>query len=145
MPRVLTCCCAAAVPAGVNDSQADAARLLELTRAMYCMVNLIVFNPHEGTQFQRSADDDVRAFRRVLVDGGKVGTRGVLTPRSAALAGMTACAVHSRAGQGRAGQGRAGQGRAGQGRARLWSSWPQRAAAWTVTGGWPFGQSCAWC
>lgn len=56
----------------MNDTQEDAARLLELTRDMYCMINLIVFNPHEGTQFQRSSDDDVRAFRRVLVDGGKV-------------------------------------------------------------------------
>ncbi len=39
--------------AGVNDSEADARRLLELTRRTYCMINLIVFNPHEGTQFQR--------------------------------------------------------------------------------------------
>lgn len=26
---------------------------------VYCMVNLIVFNPHEGTRFQRSDDEQV--------------------------------------------------------------------------------------
>lgn len=31
----------------------DAERLLALTDNIYCLVNLIVFNPHEGTQFQR--------------------------------------------------------------------------------------------
>jgi hypothetical protein len=40
-------------PTGVNDTEEDARRLLELTRGIYCMINLIVFNPHEGTQFQR--------------------------------------------------------------------------------------------
>jgi adenine C2-methylase RlmN of 23S rRNA A2503 and tRNA A37 len=44
---------------GVNDSDEDAARLLELTKDVYCMVNLIVFNPHEGTKFQRSDDEQV--------------------------------------------------------------------------------------
>ncbi len=38
---------------GVNDTLEDAKRLLELTRDVYCLVNLIVFNPHEGTQFER--------------------------------------------------------------------------------------------
>jgi adenine C2-methylase RlmN of 23S rRNA A2503 and tRNA A37 len=38
----------------------DARRLLDLLSDVYCMVNLIVFNPHEGTRFQRSDDDQVR-------------------------------------------------------------------------------------
>ncbi len=37
----------------------DAARLVHLTSGIYCMVNLIVFNPHEGTPFKRSSDEAV--------------------------------------------------------------------------------------
>jgi 23S rRNA (adenine2503-C2)-methyltransferase len=37
-------------------------------------VNLIVFNPWEGTRFQRSKDEDVDAFRSVLIQGGFVCT-----------------------------------------------------------------------
>lgn len=44
----------------VNDTDDDAYRLLELLADVYCMVNLIVFNPHEGTRFQRSDDNQVR-------------------------------------------------------------------------------------
>lgn len=44
---------------GVNDSPEDAARLVHLTSGIYCMVNLIVFNPHEGTPFKRSSDEAV--------------------------------------------------------------------------------------
>lgn len=40
-------------------AEADARRLLELLADVYCMVNLIVFNPHEGTRFQRSEDEQV--------------------------------------------------------------------------------------
>lgn len=47
--------------AGVNDSEQDAVRLLELLDGIYCMVNLIVFNPHEGTSFARSDDKVVRS------------------------------------------------------------------------------------
>ncbi|KAG2436286.1 hypothetical protein HXX76_006597 [Chlamydomonas incerta] len=57
--------------AGVNDTLADAERLLALTSDIYCLVNLIVFNPHDGTQFKRSADDDVRAFRGVFLRAGR--------------------------------------------------------------------------
>lgn len=44
----------------VNDTDADAHRLLELLSEVYCMINLIVFNPHEGTAFQRSEEQQVR-------------------------------------------------------------------------------------
>lgn len=44
----------------VNDTDADAHRLLELLSEVYCMINLIVFNPHEGTAFQRSDEQQVR-------------------------------------------------------------------------------------
>ena len=35
---------------GVNDTAGDAQRLSEMLADVYCMVNLIVFNPHDGTQ-----------------------------------------------------------------------------------------------
>lgn len=44
----------------VNDTDADAHRLLELLDDVYCMINLIVFNPHDGTRFQRSDEEQVR-------------------------------------------------------------------------------------
>jgi 23S rRNA (adenine2503-C2)-methyltransferase len=37
-------------------------------------VNLIVFNPHEGTHFLPSDDETVLAFRSILVRGGRVCT-----------------------------------------------------------------------
>jgi 23S rRNA (adenine2503-C2)-methyltransferase len=46
----------------VNDSDEDARCLLALLSKVYCMVNLIVFNPHEGTRFQRSEDAQVSAW-----------------------------------------------------------------------------------
>lgn len=37
-------------------------------------MNLICFNPHEGTRFRRSDDARVAAFRQILVAGGLVCT-----------------------------------------------------------------------
>lgn len=59
---------------GVNDSLEDAHRLLAWTKNIYCMINLIVFNPHEGTPFQKCPEDVVAQFRSVLVRGGKICT-----------------------------------------------------------------------
>lgn len=44
---------------GVNDSVEDAKRLVAMTDNICCMINLIVFNPHEGTQFEQSSDERV--------------------------------------------------------------------------------------
>lgn len=54
----------------VNDTVADAERLRDLTADIYCCINLIVFNPHDGTAFRRSTDAAVKAFRGVLVTAG---------------------------------------------------------------------------
>jgi 23S rRNA (adenine2503-C2)-methyltransferase len=43
----------------VNDRDEDAARLLQLLSRVYCMINLIVFNPHEGTAFQKTDEAQV--------------------------------------------------------------------------------------
>jgi adenine C2-methylase RlmN of 23S rRNA A2503 and tRNA A37 len=44
---------------GVNDSLEDARRLVDLTSDVYCMINLIVFNPFKGTPFVQSSDNAV--------------------------------------------------------------------------------------
>lgn len=60
--------------AGVNDSPEDAARLISLMKNVRCKINLIVFNPHEGTAFQPSSPEAVQVFRSVLIQGGHVAT-----------------------------------------------------------------------
>ena len=59
---------------GVNDSEADARRLLSLLEDCEAKVNLIEFNPHAGTIFEASPPERVRGFRSVLIDGGLVCT-----------------------------------------------------------------------
>jgi hypothetical protein len=44
---------------GVNDGLDDAQRLLRLTRCIECKFNLIVFNPHAGTRFLPSEEEQV--------------------------------------------------------------------------------------
>jgi 23S rRNA (adenine2503-C2)-methyltransferase len=47
----------------VNDTVADAAELVRLVSDIECKVNLIVFNVHEGSEYQPSLDEDVERFR----------------------------------------------------------------------------------
>ncbi len=60
--------------AGVNDSDAHAHELLELTRKVSCKFNLIPFNPFPGSPYQRSAAPRIRRFAQILIDGGVVTT-----------------------------------------------------------------------
>ncbi|MDH4230409.1 MAG: 23S rRNA (adenine(2503)-C(2))-methyltransferase RlmN [Nitrospirota bacterium] len=55
--------------AGVNDSPEDARRLVRLLRGIRCKVNLIPFNPHEGSDLQRPSRFSVLAFQKILTDG----------------------------------------------------------------------------
>ncbi len=57
--------------AGVNDSDDDARRLVELARGRRVKVNLIPFNPHPLSPFTRPAPARVEAFR-ALLDRGHV-------------------------------------------------------------------------
>jgi len=59
---------------GINDTSADAARLLQLLKPIACKVNLIQFNAHDGTRFAPSTTDNVKAFRAALIAGGRVCT-----------------------------------------------------------------------
>lgn len=53
---------------GVNDSQADAKRLVRLLHGIKAKVNLIPFNEHAGSTFQTPNEDDIRAFQTYLLD-----------------------------------------------------------------------------
>jgi len=52
--------------AGVNDSDDDARRLTRLLRGMSCKVNLIPFNPHPLSSFERPSRKRVEDFQEVL-------------------------------------------------------------------------------
>ncbi|KAJ3695312.1 hypothetical protein LUZ60_000689 [Juncus effusus] len=58
--------------AGVNDSIEDAKRLTELVNGIPCKINLISFNPHEGSQFKPTTDEKMFEFRNILVESGLV-------------------------------------------------------------------------
>jgi len=58
--------------AGVNDSLDDAHRLVALLDGLNCTVNLLPFNPYPGSLFDRPADDQVTAFRNILVEASLV-------------------------------------------------------------------------
>jgi 23S rRNA (adenine2503-C2)-methyltransferase len=60
--------------AGINDSDEDAERLLEISRSMPSKFNLIYFNTHEGSEFRCSDEATIKAFRQKLVDGGAMAT-----------------------------------------------------------------------
>jgi 23S rRNA (adenine2503-C2)-methyltransferase len=53
---------------GINDSLADAARLVKLTQGIPSKINLIPFNEHPGADFKRPSDATIRAFQRYLLD-----------------------------------------------------------------------------
>ncbi len=55
---------------GVNDSTEDAKRLIRLVKGLRCKINLIPFNAYEGAEFQSPSEERVKAFQKVLIDGG---------------------------------------------------------------------------
>lgn len=54
--------------AGVNDTPRDAERLAKLLRPLRSKINLIPFNPFEGTEFRRPEEDSILTFQKVLLD-----------------------------------------------------------------------------
>jgi 23S rRNA (adenine2503-C2)-methyltransferase len=52
---------------GINDTIEDAKRLVKLLKGIPSKINLIPFNPFEGTQFERPDDDTVLAFQDILL------------------------------------------------------------------------------
>eukprot|EP01018_Ginkgo_biloba_P013635 Gb_30683 [translate_table: standard] len=58
--------------AGVNDSLEDARRLVNLVEGIPCKINLISFNPYNGSPFIPSSLEHMLAFQNVVVDAGYV-------------------------------------------------------------------------
>jgi 23S rRNA (adenine2503-C2)-methyltransferase len=55
---------------GVNDSVEDARQLCRLLEGVRCKINVIPFNPHPGSRFQRPTDAEVERFQQVLHESG---------------------------------------------------------------------------
>jgi 23S rRNA (adenine2503-C2)-methyltransferase len=53
---------------GVNDSLADANVLCRVLRGVPSKVNVIPFNPHPESEFERPTDEAVKRFQQVLFD-----------------------------------------------------------------------------
>ncbi|MFV8756264.1 23S rRNA (adenine(2503)-C(2))-methyltransferase RlmN [Nannocystaceae bacterium ST9] len=54
----------------VNDTDADARRLVELVREFHCHVNVIPFNPHPHAPFRRPSRNRSEAFMAILRSAG---------------------------------------------------------------------------
>lgn len=54
--------------AGVNDSDEDARRLPRLLAGIPCKVNLIPFNPYEGSAYAAPDEETVERFQQILHD-----------------------------------------------------------------------------
>jgi 23S rRNA (adenine2503-C2)-methyltransferase len=53
---------------GVNDSTEDALRLAKLLRGIKAKINLIPYNPSQGSEFKRPSDATVKHFQKILED-----------------------------------------------------------------------------
>ncbi len=51
---------------GVNHSPEDARRLGELLKGIRCKINLIPFNPHSGSPYQRPSREEIVKFQNTL-------------------------------------------------------------------------------
>lgn len=61
----------------LNDSIADAKRLVKLLHGMSCKINLIPFNEHEGSEFKCPDEETITAFQTYLMN------RQIITMRRA--------------------------------------------------------------
>jgi 23S rRNA (adenine2503-C2)-methyltransferase len=64
---------------GVNDSDADAHRLVKLLRGIPAKVNLIPFNEWPGAPYKRSSNNRIRAFANIIYQAGYASP--IRTPR----------------------------------------------------------------
>jgi 23S rRNA (adenine2503-C2)-methyltransferase len=55
---------------GVNDTPEDATRLAKLLSGLRCKINLIPFNPHPGSPFQRPTREEIERFKSALQTRG---------------------------------------------------------------------------
>lgn len=72
---------------GVNDSPADAKKLVELIKGIPAKINLIPFNPWPGTEFECSTESSIKQFAAIIERAGYIAP--VRTPRGEDI--MAAC------------------------------------------------------
>ena len=53
---------------GVNDTDADARRLIKLLMPIRAKVNLIPFNEHDESDFKRPSREKIQAFMQTLLN-----------------------------------------------------------------------------
>jgi 23S rRNA (adenine2503-C2)-methyltransferase len=53
---------------GVNDSESEARRLAALLRPIRAKINLIPFNPHSASEFERPEEGVIERFQQILLD-----------------------------------------------------------------------------
>lgn len=56
--------------AGVNDHRQHARELADLLRDVECKINLIPFNPFDGSDYKRSSNSAISTFRTLLQEAG---------------------------------------------------------------------------
>jgi len=78
LQQVIECCRSLPIPRrkritfeyvllrGVNDSVEDARQLCDLLQGVRCKVNIIPFNPHDGSPYVRPSEAEVERFQQVL-------------------------------------------------------------------------------
>lgn len=59
---------------GINDSIKHAKELIKVLQGLSCKVNLIPFNPHPGTVYERSEPTMIDQFRNLLIRSGFITT-----------------------------------------------------------------------
>ncbi|MEM8655271.1 MAG: 23S rRNA (adenine(2503)-C(2))-methyltransferase RlmN, partial [Pseudomonadota bacterium] len=64
---------------GVNDTDEDAHRLVELLKGIPAKVNLIPFNEWPGAPYKRSSNNRIRAFANIIYQAGYASP--IRTPR----------------------------------------------------------------
>ena len=59
---------------GINDSEELAKKLAKLLSNISCKINLIPFNPFEGSSYKRSKSKTIENFKKILMDKGFITT-----------------------------------------------------------------------
>lgn len=78
-----------AMISGVNDTKAHAEDLVRLVKGMLCHVNLIPVNKIETSRYERSRDENIRKFEKILsLSGISVTVRRELGPDIEAACGQ---------------------------------------------------------
>jgi len=58
--------------AGINDTDMDANRLIQLLSDLPCTINLLPFNAYPGSLYQRPHNARIAAFQHILAKAGKI-------------------------------------------------------------------------